>query len=50
MKTNAFAAELGILDVEPARTHDLALDDEELESGSVGAKHTLESPTSEIHR
>jgi hypothetical protein len=41
--THRFSAERCIFDLEPARPHDLSLDDQQLERRSVGAKDMAES-------
>jgi hypothetical protein len=44
--THRFSAERSIFDLEPARTHDLSLDDQQLERRGVGAKDMAESRSS----
>jgi hypothetical protein len=42
-KTHRFGTERSIFDFEPARTHDLSLNDQQLERRGVGAKDMAES-------
>jgi hypothetical protein len=44
--THRFSAERSIFDLKPARTHDLSLDDQQLERRCVGAKDMAESRSS----
>jgi hypothetical protein len=44
--THRFSAERSIFDLKPARTHDLSLDDQQLERRGVGAKDMAESRSS----
>lgn len=48
--THLLAGKLTVLDLEPTRAHDLALDDKHLECSRVGAKNVTESVTRQVGR